>query len=112
MVSILVGASLFWVFAVTCFFIGDLIKWFRSKKMSYVGAPLGVYGNNGTTATTMSTNSTGTKTTFSGKVYMKEGAVVENMDVGEGLRLISFFLQSRYPEVFEEYNAIKKIKES
>ncbi len=52
------------------------------------------------------------KTTFSGKVYMENGAVVEDIDVGESLKLLTFFLQSRHPEIFEEYEAIRKIKES
>ena len=59
------------------------------------------------------TNGVGTgKTSFSGKVYMKEGAVIGDIDVGESLKLLIFFLQSRHPEVFEEFNAIEKIKES
>jgi hypothetical protein len=55
---------------------------------------------------------TSSKTSFSGKVYMKEGAVVEDIDVGNSLKLLTFFLQSRYPEVFEEFNAIEKIRKS
>lgn len=37
---------------------------------------------------------------------------VEDIDVGETLKLLTFFLQSRHPEVFEEYKAIKKIEKS
>lgn len=107
----------FWGIGILCFFIGDLVKWFRRKDMAGVTggnyAPGGVYSvSNGTGTTTMSTNPTGTKTTFNGRVYMREGAVVEDMDVGEGLRLLTFFLQSRHPEIFEEYQAIRKIEKS
>jgi hypothetical protein len=52
------------------------------------------------------------KTTFSGKVYMENGAVVEGIDVGETLKLLTFFIQSQYPEVYEQFNAIEKIKKS
>jgi len=110
--KIAIGFSAFWIIGVFGFMFNDLIDGIRSKKMTgVVGgnyAPGGIYpiGNGGIT---LSTNA---KTSFSGKVYMDNGAVVENMDVGEGLRLISFFLQSRHPEVFEEYNAIRKIEKS
>ncbi len=52
------------------------------------------------------------KTSFSGKVYMENGAVVEGVDVGETLKLLTFFIQSQYPEVLEQFNAIEKIKKS
>lgn len=55
---------------------------------------------------------TSAKTSFSGKVYMENGAVVEGVDVGETLKLLTFFIQSQYPEVYEQFNAIEKIKKS
>lgn len=59
------------------------------------------------------TNGVGTgKTSFSGKVYMENGAVVEGIDVGETLKLLTFFIQSQYPEVLEQFNAIEKIRRS
>jgi hypothetical protein len=54
---------------------------------------------------------TSSKTSF-GKVYMENGAVVEGIDVGETLKLLTFFIQSQYPEVFEQFNAIEKIRKS
>ena len=55
---------------------------------------------------------TSSKTSFSGKVYMENGAVVEGIDVGETLKLLTFFIQSQYPEVLEQFNAIEKIRKS
>ena len=66
-------------------------------------------GIKGGTGVTLNTNA---KTSFSGKVHMENGAVVEGIDVGETLKLSTFFIQSQYPEVYEQFNAIEKIKES
>jgi hypothetical protein len=43
---------------------------------------------------------------------IKGTIVVGDMDVKETLDLFMFFIQSRHPEVINEFNAIKKIKES
>ena len=103
----------FWVVWTLYFFIKDVVEGFRkAKNMAGIGNGIYTVATNSTTTTTMSTNPTGTKTTFNGRVHMQEGAVVEDMDVGEGLRLLTFFLQSRHPEVFEEYQAIRKIEKS
>lgn len=37
---------------------------------------------------------------------------VADIDVGQTLKLFLFFLQSRHPEVFDEFYAIEKIKKS
>ena len=37
---------------------------------------------------------------------------VGDIDVGQTLELLLFFLQSQYPDIVEQFNAIKKIKES
>jgi hypothetical protein len=66
-------------------------------------------GIKGGTGVTLNTNA---KTSFSGKVHMENGAVVEGIDVGETLKLLTFFIQSQYPEVYEQFNAIEKIKKS
>ena len=49
-----------------------------------------------------------TKTTIKVRSPMQEN----DIDVGETLGLLLFFLQSRHPEVFKEFEAIRKIKQS
>lgn len=77
------------------------------SQWSSVGA-MGVASQN---TAVISTTSNG-NTIFTGKIQMENGAVVEGIDVGDSLKLLIFFLQSRHPEVFEEYKAIEKIKKS
>jgi len=58
-------------------------------------------GGNTTTSVTVNSPMIATDTIWIGDV-----------DVGENIQLFRFFLQTRYPEVFEEFNAIEKIKKS
>jgi len=37
---------------------------------------------------------------------------VDDINVGETLKMFLFFIQSRHPEVFKEYEAIERIKKS
>ena len=89
--------------------------------MSTSFAPGGVYpiSNGGTTTISANMNgaitlggSTTTSVTVNSPMQTTKALWVEDMDVGENIKLLRFFLQSRYPEVFEEFNAIEKIKES
>jgi hypothetical protein len=56
--------------------------------------------------------STTTSVTVNSPMQTTKSLWVEDMDVGENIKLLRFFLQSRHPEIFEEYEAIRKIKES
>lgn len=120
MEKILVVLSLIWAVGVFIFFINDLIKGFWGRK-DMVGVPVvgGVYALNANTTTANISNGSitlgGTSTTsisVNSPMQTTKALWVEDIDVGETLRLLTFFLQSRHPEVFEEYKAIKKIEQS
>lgn len=125
MVSILVGVSLFWVFAVTCFFIGDLIKWVRNIKMSKwnsVGA-MGVASQN-TYPTNLNQAGMAGQTNIMAEVIHSSRALNlnghglvwnkpdgGNVDIAKAAEIFWFFL-AQHPEIVEQFDAIERIKKS
>lgn len=122
--EIIVLVGLFWVCAVTVFFIFDVIKEIRDKKMSQwnsVGA-MGVANQN-----MLSTISNGgvninknivVETIHSGgKLHLNNQGVVwtkpngSEVDISKAAEIFWFFL-AQHPEIVEQFNAIEKIKES
>jgi hypothetical protein len=108
----LAGISIVWAVGVMCFMCRDLIGGLRSKKMAGIAGGSGVTMTNVGSGSITLGGSTTTKIKVESPMVATNSLMLGEVDVGESLKLFKFFLQSRHPEIFEEYEAIRKIKES
>lgn len=109
--TVAVGSMLVWCVAFLYFAGADIIKGIRSKKMSGYSMHSATAANISSGTITLGGNTT-TSVTVNSPMVATDSLMLGDMDVGETLKMFLFYLQSRHPEVFEEYKAIKKIKES
>lgn len=123
--EIIVLVGLFWVCAVTVFFIFDVIKEIRDKKMSQwnsvgamgVASQSGVYAAQQQTGTNINKNIVVETIHSGGKLHLNNQGVVwtkpngSEVDISKAAEIFWFFL-AQHPEIVEQFNAIEKIKES
>jgi len=109
------------IFAVLIVIFGFIILGSIGKELFSLRGGNNMAGTIGGATTTISANmnggitlggSTTTSVTVNSPMVATKTMWVGDEDVGENIKLFRFFLQSRYPEVFEEFHAIEKIKES
>lgn len=118
--KIIAVLGLIWAAGFLTYAITDIIKGLRSKKdmpnsMTY--QINGIYPAN-SASVTMSTNlagitlgGNGTSTiTMASPVTTTEKLTVGDIDVGQTLKMLVWFIQAYHPNVLEEFKAIEDIK--
>ena len=116
--AVAVGSVLIWALGFLYFAGADIIKGLRSKKdmpSSMVYQAGGIYPVNSATMTTnlagITLGGNGTSTiTMASPVTTTEKLTVGDIDVGQTLKMLVWFIQAYHPNVLEEFKAIEDIK--